>query len=75
MEFEPEKVKFGTIDCTLHRDLCAREGINAYPTIVLYNNSHIHRFHSVLNADSIVEFVNDMMNPIGESRENLVSLK
>ncbi|XP_018569443.1 dnaJ homolog subfamily C member 10-like [Anoplophora glabripennis] len=63
-EFDSEKVKFGTIDCTLHRALCSAHGINSYPTIVLYNNSQVHKFHSVPNAASIAEFVNDMINPI-----------
>lgn len=65
-EFDPEKIQFGTIDCSLHRNLCARQGIDSYPTIILYNNSQVHKFHSVLSAAAITEFVNDMLNPIGK---------
>lgn len=63
--FDSDKVQFGTVDCTLHRDLCSKEGITSYPTTVLYNGSQIHRFHGVPSEDGIVEFVRDMLHPIG----------
>lgn len=63
--FEASKVKFGTIDCTLHGNLCSQEGIRSYPTTRLYNGSSIHHFHGVPNEAGIVEFVQDMLNPLG----------
>ncbi|KAJ8970385.1 hypothetical protein NQ314_001253, partial [Rhamnusium bicolor] len=63
-EFEPEKIQFGTIDCTLHRTLCTKEGINSYPTLVLYNGTQTQFFHGVPNSASIAEFVRDMINPL-----------
>ncbi|KAJ8922000.1 hypothetical protein NQ315_008638 [Exocentrus adspersus] len=76
LEFAPEKVQFGTIDCTLHRNLCAQQGVNSYPTIMLYNSSQAQRFSGVLNADSIAEFINDMMNPtvISLDKDNFVQI-
>ncbi|KAK4883034.1 hypothetical protein RN001_006353 [Aquatica leii] len=62
--FEPENVQFGTIDCTLHSNLCSYEGIRAYPTTRFYNGSKIHHFHGVPNEEGIVEFVENMLHPI-----------
>nr|XP_023014480.1 dnaJ homolog subfamily C member 10-like [Leptinotarsa decemlineata] len=61
--FDSEKVQFGTVDCTLHRNLCVEQSITSYPTTVLYNNSQTHRFHGLLDANTITEFVEDMINP------------
>lgn len=74
--FDGEKVKFGTIDCTLHRNLCAQQGIRSYPTTMLYNGSQIHYFHGVPNEAGIVEFVQDMLNPsiIALNEHNFVQL-
>lgn len=60
--FDKNTVQFGTIDCTLHRSLCTREGISAYPTTILYNGSKIERFHGVPNEDGIVGFIEDAIN-------------
>ncbi|XP_017779588.1 PREDICTED: dnaJ homolog subfamily C member 10-like [Nicrophorus vespilloides] len=62
--FNPEQVKFGTIDCTLHTGLCNREGIRSYPTTVFYNGTKPKQhFHGTLSESGIVEFVDDMINP------------
>lgn len=72
--FSPENVQFGTIDCTLHNTLCSREGVTAYPTTVLYNGSKTHHFHGMPNEQSIVEFVQDMLNPLGRYCQNMYKL-
>ncbi|XP_018335053.1 dnaJ homolog subfamily C member 10-like [Agrilus planipennis] len=61
--FSPENVKFGTIDCTLHTNLCSREGVMSYPTTTWHNGSKVHHFRGVLNERGIIEFVEDMLNP------------
>ncbi|XP_044756368.1 dnaJ homolog subfamily C member 10-like isoform X2 [Coccinella septempunctata] len=60
--FDKNTVQFGTIDCTLHRNLCTREGITAYPTTILYNGNTMERFHGVPNEDGIVNFIDDTLN-------------
>ncbi|KAL3276716.1 hypothetical protein HHI36_012086 [Cryptolaemus montrouzieri] len=60
--FDKNILQFGTIDCTLHRSLCAREGITAYPTTILYYGSKIERFHGVPNEDGIINFIDDALN-------------
>ncbi|XP_060524130.1 dnaJ homolog subfamily C member 10-like [Cylas formicarius] len=64
LAFEPEVVQFGTVDCTLHRDLCFKEGIHSYPTLTLYNRSQTHRFQGTPSEETIVEFIRDTLNPI-----------
>ncbi|XP_066991442.2 dnaJ homolog subfamily C member 10 [Anabrus simplex] len=56
-------VNFGTIDCTVHINLCRQYNIRSYPTTILYNRSNIHQFHGGHTADDLVEFVQDMLNP------------
>ncbi|XP_050310725.1 dnaJ homolog subfamily C member 10-like [Anthonomus grandis grandis] len=62
--FKPEVVQFGTVDCTLHRELCSSQGISSYPTMYLYNGSSVQRFHGTPNEASIVEFLQDAINPV-----------
>lgn len=66
-QFDSERIKFGTIDCTLHSSLCSQQGIRSYPTTALYNASKIHFFHGKLHEESIIDFVQDMINPVGKS--------
>ncbi|KAG5887580.1 hypothetical protein JTB14_009988 [Gonioctena quinquepunctata] len=61
--FASERVQFGTIDCTSHRNLCIEQGITSYPSTILYNSSQTHRFQGLLDANGITEFVEDMINP------------
>lgn len=62
--FDSDKVQFGTIDCTSHRELCRSQGINSYPTSILYNNSQIQMFQGLPDSQTITEFLQDMMNPL-----------
>lgn len=65
LHFTPDAIKFGTIDCTQHSQLCSQEGIRSYPTTMMYNGSKVQFFHGSPNEDTIVEFVQDMLNPTG----------
>lgn len=62
--FGKDRVQFGTVDCTLHRELCSQLGIQSYPTTVLYNGTKKSYFHGVPNEDGIKEFVQDMISPL-----------
>ncbi|CAH1121720.1 unnamed protein product [Ceutorhynchus assimilis] len=62
--FDSEIVQFGTIDCTLHRELCSSQQINSYPSMFLYNGSNIKMFQGTPNEVSIVEFIQDIMNDV-----------
>ncbi|XP_068227314.1 dnaJ homolog subfamily C member 10-like [Palaemon carinicauda] len=57
-------VNFGSIDCTMHHELCTRYNIRQYPTTILYNQSVPHEYTGHHSASNLVEFVNDTLNPI-----------
>lgn len=73
--FLPEQIQFGTIDCTLHRSLCSKEEITSYPSMILYNGTQTDNFHGSPTADAIVEFIRDIMNPMGKSVVIIISAK
>lgn len=59
--FKASQVRFGTIDCTLHRSLCSDQSITSYPTTIFYNGTKSLPFFGVPNEDGIVQFVNDII--------------
>ncbi|XP_038148385.1 dnaJ homolog subfamily C member 10 isoform X2 [Cyprinodon tularosa] len=57
------QMKFGTLDCTVHPDLCSTYNIQAYPTTVIFNGSSLHEYEGHHSADGILEFIQDLVNP------------
>ncbi|XP_015751062.1 PREDICTED: dnaJ homolog subfamily C member 10-like [Acropora digitifera] len=55
--FDDSEVGFGTVDCTIHINLCHMYNIRSYPTTILYNNSIPHQFSGHHTAADLVEFV------------------
>ncbi|XP_063070511.1 dnaJ homolog subfamily C member 10 [Engraulis encrasicolus] len=58
------QMKFGTLDCTVHEGLCSTYNIQAYPTTVIFNKSSIHEYEGHHSADGILEFIEDLVNPV-----------
>ncbi|XP_041374271.1 dnaJ homolog subfamily C member 10-like [Gigantopelta aegis] len=58
-----ERVNFGTVDCTIHRNLCNVYNIHSYPTTIMYNQSTPHHYQGHHSADHIVEFLKDTLSP------------
>lgn len=58
-----QSVSFGTVDCTVHGNLCSQMHIHSYPTTIFYNQSVPHQFHGDRTAHGLVEFVQDTLNP------------
>ncbi|XP_062390184.1 dnaJ homolog subfamily C member 10 [Sardina pilchardus] len=58
------QLKFGTLDCTIHDGLCSTYNIQAYPTTVIFNKSSIHEYEGHHSADGILEFIEDLINPV-----------
>ncbi|KAK0422224.1 hypothetical protein QR680_007443 [Steinernema hermaphroditum] len=56
-------LKKGTIDCTVHKEICQRAAVNSYPSAILryqdkeFTNVGYHDVHQ------IVEFIDDALNP------------
>ncbi|XP_048578142.1 dnaJ homolog subfamily C member 10 isoform X2 [Nematostella vectensis] len=61
--FVGKPVGFGTVDCTVHSQLCHQYNIRSYPTTILYNNSQPHQFIGHHNALDIIEFVENTLKP------------
>uniref|UniRef100_A0A3Q2PA94 DnaJ homolog subfamily C member 10 n=1 Tax=Fundulus heteroclitus TaxID=8078 RepID=A0A3Q2PA94_FUNHE len=49
------QMKFGTLDCTIHHDLCSTYNIQAYPTTVIFNGSSVHEYEGHHSADGILD--------------------
>ena len=58
-----DQITFGTVDCTIHTQLCQQSGINAYPTTIMYNGSVPHHFSGQHQEQAIVNFVDDILHP------------
>ncbi|KAH3752172.1 dnaJ homolog subfamily C member 10-like [Dreissena polymorpha] len=56
-------VNFGTVDCTIHADLCRMYNVRSYPTTILYNQSIPHQYHGHHNVHAMVEFIQDTLTP------------
>ncbi|KAM6955709.1 dnaJ homolog subfamily C member 10 isoform 3-T4 [Lycodopsis pacificus] len=57
------QMKFGTLDCTIHQNLCSTYNIQAYPTTVIFNGSSVHEYEGQHSADGILEFIQDLVSP------------
>lgn len=58
-----DKVKVGTIDCTVHQQLCRDYGIRSYPSTILYNESIPHDLQEHDSVNGIVESIRDILRP------------
>ncbi|KAJ8320691.1 hypothetical protein KUTeg_002278 [Tegillarca granosa] len=56
-------IHFGTVDCTIHQQLCRMYNIRSYPTTILYNRSVPHQYHGHHSASNMVEFIQDTLSP------------
>jgi DnaJ family protein C protein 10 len=58
-----DQVYFGTVDCTIHTQLCQQSNINSYPTTIMYNQSVQHYFNGQHQEQAIINFIDDILNP------------
>lgn len=56
-------INFGTVDCTIHFNVCNQQQVRSYPTMVLYNNSKPHTMVGYSHVNEIIEFIEDTLNP------------
>uniref|UniRef100_UPI00358F9C18 dnaJ homolog subfamily C member 10 n=1 Tax=Myxine glutinosa TaxID=7769 RepID=UPI00358F9C18 len=57
------QLRFGTVDCTIHMDICNLHNIEAYPTTLVFNQSSVHVYDGQHSAQYILEFVQDLVAP------------
>ncbi|XP_052812519.1 dnaJ homolog subfamily C member 10-like [Mya arenaria] len=58
-----EMVNFGTVDCTIHGDLCRTYNVRSYPTTIFYNQSKPHEYRGHHSVHALVEFIHDTLQP------------
>lgn len=68
-------ISVGTVDCTVHAVLCRSMGVSSYPTTRLYNASRVENFSGEHKAESIIEFLEDLMSPSGEKINHFFFLR
>ncbi|XP_077472931.1 dnaJ homolog subfamily C member 10 [Stigmatopora argus] len=61
------RVKFGTLDCTVHPSLCSTYNVDSYPTTVILNGSSLHEYEGQHSAEGILEFIQDLVHPSVEA--------
>lgn len=63
-KFNAKSVAFGTVDCTIHQQLCGQYSVQSYPTTIFFRNSVPNKYFGHHSADEISDFVQDIINPI-----------
>ncbi|WAR10004.1 DJC10-like protein [Mya arenaria] len=56
-----EMVNFGTVDCTIHGDLCRTYNVRSYPTTIFYNQSKPHEYRGHHSVHALVEFIHQLV--------------
>ncbi|PAV76720.1 hypothetical protein WR25_21045 isoform B [Diploscapter pachys] len=57
-------LKVGTIDCQKYAQICSHNGVQSYPTSVLYTpEGKTHRIVGYHHQQQIIEFVDNALNP------------
>lgn len=72
--FTADSVQFGTVDCTLHSSFCSQHGVRSYPTTAFYNGTKRQHFHGQLQEQNIVDFIHDIVNPVGKKIINVLNI-
>ncbi|CAG5121544.1 unnamed protein product [Candidula unifasciata] len=62
-KFYGSKVNFGTVDCTVHGNLCNLYNIHSYPTTIFYNQSIPYQYHGQHRMQDMLDFITDTLNP------------
>ncbi|CAF2365186.1 unnamed protein product [Rotaria sp. Silwood2] len=70
-----DKINFGTVDCTIHQQLCQQTGINSYPTTIMYNQSVQHYFNGQHQEQAIINFIDDILHPTVITLDNDLYIK
>ncbi|XP_074649044.1 dnaJ homolog subfamily C member 10-like isoform X2 [Tubulanus polymorphus] len=60
---EEKTVMFGTVDCTVHQNLCRDYNVRSYPTTLLYNQTIAHKYSGKPSAERILDFIQDTLHP------------
>lgn len=56
---EQTNVLVGKVDCTVHQDLCQKQGVQGYPTLKYSNGYGLNLYDSGRDLESLLKFVED----------------
>ncbi|XP_051160917.1 dnaJ homolog subfamily C member 10-like [Leptopilina boulardi] len=63
LEFKSSLIHFGTVDCTVHSNICRQYNIRSYPTAMLINGTNTIQFTMQKTASNVIQFIHEAMNP------------
>ena len=49
----------GKVDCTVHKELCSKQGVQGYPTLKYSNGYGLNKFEGGRDLESLLKFVED----------------
>lgn len=52
-------VLVGKVDCTVHKELCSKQGVQGYPTLKYSNGYGLNKYESGRDLESLLKFVED----------------
>lgn len=61
----------GKVDCTVHKDLCQKQGVQGYPTLKYSNGYGLNSYESGRDLESLLKFVEDNLQNGCLDDENL----
>jgi len=62
---ENSNVKICKVDCTVHRELCKRQGIDGYPTLLFFHNGQVvQKYTEKRKLDTLVGFVQALVDSL-----------
>tara|TARA_A100001015_G_scaffold293407_1_gene369959 strand:- start:4875 stop:5315 length:441 start_codon:yes stop_codon:yes gene_type:complete len=61
----------GKVDCTVHKDLCQKQGVQGYPTLKYSNGYGLNKYESGRDLESLLKFVEENLQNGCLDDENL----
>ncbi|DBA00314.1 TPA: hypothetical protein N0F65_001509 [Lagenidium giganteum] len=52
------QTKVAKVDCTVHRRVCSRFGVNGYPTLFYVNDGNVYKYQGARSLNAFLEYVN-----------------
>ena len=56
-------IRIGSVDCTIVPEVCKNQGVNGYPTLILFKNGA--KYKDYQNSRSLADFLSFIQNNLG----------
>jgi hypothetical protein len=70
---EQTNVLVGEVDCTVHKELCQKQGVQGYPTLKYSNGYGLNKYENGRDLESLLKFVEDNLQNSCLDDQNLCS--